>query len=430
MSTGHSPEQLAAENQRLRRAVAELSVLNEIATAISSTQSLDDIIQLMVRKCVKHLQVEQAAVMLLETEGDNQMLQTMVRQADSSTSFLPYRLDAELTGWMLHHRKPLLVTDLASDERFSSRTGDDIPVRSLISVPLVHQGKMIGTLTVFNKKTPEGFSAEDQRLLAIIGSQSAQVIENARLLKEEQALIRMQEEMRTAREIQDHLLPDNPTGLEGYDIAGHSIAAKEVGGDYYDFITLPDGRLAFSIGDITGKGLPAAMLMANTQATIRTCAVLNPEPAQVLENANRLLHDSTGIGKFVTLFYGVVDPVNHTITYTNAGHDQPYFLNADGSLQRLSTGGMVVGFMPNSSYEQETVPLTPGSRLVLYSDGITEAMDAADTEFGEARLESLATDHRGNPAADFIEAAMSAVRAHAGDTPQSDDMTLVVVGRK
>ncbi len=425
-------EALEEENRRLRRAVEELSILNQIATAINSTRTVDEIVSLMVRKCIIHLQVEQASVMLLDKQNKEHPLHTMVRRSDRTSDILPLRLDAELTGWVIRHQKPLAVNDLHHDERFQGSVNRDLPIHSLLSVPMITKGKMVGVVTVFNKKSPGGFTEEDQRLLAIISSQSAQVIENARLLEEEQRLLRMQEEMRLATEIQKRLLPPGAPDIPGYDIAGVSIPAKEVGGDYFDFIPLPQSQtcLAFCLGDVSGKGMPAALLMANLQAAVRTQAFTGPECDLCMENVSTLLYHNTGEDKFATVFYGTLNHHTHTLTYCNAGHDDPFLFTPGEGVRSLSTGGIVVGFMPRYDYRQETVSIAPGARLILYSDGITEAQNAADEEFGVHRLQRLIESHPRADSAEFVNLVIKAVQQFAGDTPQADDMTLVVIGRR
>ena len=425
-------QRLERENQRLRRAVDELSILNEIATAISSTQSLEDIIQLMVQKCVKHLHVEQAAVSMLDRDMAQQskLFQTMVRQVDTSHTMLPYRLDTQLTGWMLKNRQPLLINDLVHDKRFHHFNDDESShIHSLISVPLLNKGEIVGILSAFNKKTGD-LTIEDQRLLAIIATQSSQVIENARLLAEQQALIKVREEMRMAREIQVNLLPKAPPQVSGYDISAKSIPAREVGGDFFDFIERSNDKLIFCLGDGTGKGLPAAMLVANLQACIRSLAIMDLSPKDFISHANRLLYESTDAGKFVTFFMGLMDYRSGTFTYCNAGHDAPFVIRNNGERSQLDVGGVVLGFVPVYVYEEETISLASGDRLIIYSDGITEAMNGNDEEFSDARLMDMFAALKHLTAKDSIDQINTTVKAHAGDTPQSDDMTLMILDKK
>jgi len=420
---------LERENQRLRVAVEELSILNEIATAIASTLSLDLIVDLVVQKCVKHMEVEQGAVMLLEERDTQHPFRTMVRKADTMATVLPYRLGSQLTGWMLKNKKPLLSNDLDQDDRFQLRENEDLPIRSLLSVPLLLQGRMIGLLTVFNKKNAASFSEDDQRLLSIIAAQSAQVIENARLYKKEQFLTRMQEEMRMAERIQMNLLPDEPPAIEGYDIAGVSLPAKNVGGDYYDFIRADENHCAFCIGDVSGKGMPAALLMANLQAAVRGQTSLKASVEDCLKLSNNLLFQCTEENKFATFFYSVLDTRNHEICFCNAGHNPPLIFSESKKPVPLKTGGVVLGFMENFSYEKDFISFNPGELLLLYSDGITEAMNAEGEEFGEDRLKDVIMNNRNDSAEELVDKIIRTAKYHEGDQPQMDDMTALIVKR-
>jgi len=218
---------LEEENKRLRNAIAELSIINDIATTINSTQPVEQIVDIIVKKCVKHLNVEQGAIMLLDESDKEKPLHTMIREQQSSLDLLPYRFDAQLTGWMLKNQEPLLVNNLKEDERFKDLIDKTTPFESFLSVPLRVKNKMRGILTVFNKRSNEKFSSNDQKLLSIIASQSSQIIENARLLEEERNLQVLQEEMRVAKQTQINLLPKEFPVINGYQIAARTIPAKE-----------------------------------------------------------------------------------------------------------------------------------------------------------------------------------------------------------
>jgi phosphoserine phosphatase RsbU/P len=422
--------ELQEENRRLRTAIEELSVLNEISTAISSTQPLEQIIDLIVRKCVKHLKVEQGAVMLLNEQDQEKPFRTMIRKQDSVSNYLPYRFDAQLTGWMLKNKTPLLINDLAKDSRFNFMVNNEFPIHSLLSVPMNVKGKMIGLLTVFNKKTSTGFSDNDQRLLGIISAQSAQIIENARLYQEEQSLLHLQEEMRLAYEIQVDLLPKIQPKVLGYEIAGKSIPAKDVGGDYFDFIQIDEDRLAFCIADISGKGIPAAILMANLQASLRGQAKLDKSCKDCVSFTNDILYHNTAPNKFATLFYGILNNVTHEITYCNAGHNEPFLFSKENNLTKLSTGGLVAGIVPSYPFEEAKLSAQPGELLVLFSDGITEAMNSNEEEFGEDRLMKVILKNRTELPENLIEIIFNEVKNFCGSTAQMDDMTIVVVKKQ
>ncbi len=431
-----SSEDLAAKVQaqeaelgRLRRSVKELSIINEIATAIGSAMAVQQILDLITQKCVKHMEVEQGAVLLLDTGRQENQFHTVVRRIDQSRFDRPYRLDVSLTGWMLKNQQPLVVNDLARDPRFQYAAGEGASIRSLLSVPLMAKGKMIGQIALFNKKTPEGFSHEDQRMLAIIATQSAQVIENARLLEEEAALARMQEDLRLAYEIQVNLLPTESPALPGYELVGKSLPAKEVGGDFYDFIPLGTDRLAFSIGDISGKGMPAALLMSNVQATVRTQTLLHATPAECVQRANTQIYHCTRPGKFASMFYAQLQRDAHHLRYVNAGHNYPYLITRAGEVRRLEEGGVVLGVMESFPFAETAMPLAPGDLLLLYSDGITEAVNDKHEEFGEERMVRAIADYRHKPAEQLIRRVVTAVQDHAMGCAQSDDMTLVILKR-
>ncbi len=420
---------LEEENNRLRIAVEELSILNDIATAITTTQSVEQIVDLIIQKCVKHLKVEQGVVMLLDETNQNNPFHTMVRKQDTVSEILPFRLDTQLTGWMIRHKIPLLINDFENDSRFSWQAGKDIPIRSLLSVPMLMKGRMIGLITVFNKKQETGFTSSDQRLLAIIAAQSSNIIENARLYLEEQALFRLQEEMRLAKEIQINLLPNSFPQIEGYDIAATSIPAKDVGGDYFDFIPLTDDKIAFCLGDVSGKGMPAALLMANLQATLRGQSGVKVQASACITRSNSLLFKSTDPRKFATLFYGILDTQNHRISYSNAGHDNPFFIKANGEVERLSKGGIVLGFVPEFEFQEASVDIAEGDMLVLYSDGINEAMNGLEEEFGEENIARILLESMDESAETIINRLLEAVHHHVGETPQMDDMTIMVIRR-
>jgi sigma-B regulation protein RsbU (phosphoserine phosphatase) len=241
--------------------------------------------------------------------------------------------------------------------------------------------------------------------------------------------MRMQEEVRLASKIQMELLPQESPRLPGYEIAGRTIPAQTVGGDYFDFIPVDDHRIAICLGDVSGKGLPASLLMANLQATLRGQTLLNVSPKECLIRSNRLLFQSTSPEKFATLFYGILDVQQHVIRYSNAGHDHPFVLRRDHGPLRLSEGGIPLAMMNDFPYEEGQVTLSPGDVVVLYSDGITEAMNAAEEQFSEARVAAVLLKHQLEPPDVLIEQLTREVKEHADKTPQSDDMTVVVVKR-
>lgn len=420
-------ETFQLENQRLRRGLEELALLNELAREIGASVNTQEIIQSIIRRSLRAVHAEQGVITLLEPETIASM-KTLVRTRVSSMQQPAFHLEQSLQGWMLLHKKPLVVNDPQHDERFRGAQWEN-SIRSLVCVPLLIKSELKGIFTLYNKKTSEGFSTEDQRLLGIIAAQSAQVIENARLYEEEQALLRMQQEMKLATKIQLELLPKHAPKLSGYDLAGKSIPAQSVGGDYFDFIAIDEHRLALCVGDISGKGLPAAMLMANLQATMRSLSLTPSSVGECLGRANRLLHQSTDSEKFATLFYGVLDTRQHSLCYSNAGHNDPFVLSLQSAPRLLKIGGIMLGLLPQRTFAEETIALAPGEVLVIYSDGISEAVNVLDEQFGEERLLEVMREHWQASASELVERVLVAVQQHAGSAPQADDMTIMIVRR-
>jgi serine phosphatase RsbU (regulator of sigma subunit) len=352
----------------------------------------------------------------------------MVRGADTSREITPYRLGTLLQGWMLKYRKPLVVDDLRQDARFRDFVKDERLIRSLLSVPMMLGGRMVGLLNAFNKKGT-AFSDSDQRLLSIIASQSAQVIENARLCEEERALAAVRKEMDMAYQIQTDLLPKESPRIPGYDIAGMSIPARSVGGDYFDFIDAGDGKLAICLGDVSGKGMPAALLMANLQATLRSLVLQAPGPADCLKQANKLMFESTGMDRFVTLFFGLLDTNRHTLRYASAGHNPPLLTRQGSEPVLLEARGIILGCFEDAAYKEETLSLAQGDGITVYSDGITEATGTAEEEYGLEQLKSVIKSSAGVASRELNTGIIESVRSHQGGSPQLDDMTIVTLTR-
>lgn len=418
---------LEEENKRLKRAIEELSILNDLGRAISASLDSQEIMQTIIRRSLRAMSAEQGVITLVD-ERASQPMKTLVRTMVSSSDHEQFQVNQALLGWMHLNKKPLLLNSPRSDERFRGVRWDD-SIQTLLCVPLVVKSELKGVLTIFNKRGGGGFTDEDQRLLAIIAVQSGQVIETARLYEEEKAFMKMQEEVRLASKIQSELLPKSAPTIEGYEIAGTSIPAQVVGGDYFDFITIEDKRLAICLGDVTGKGLPASLLMANLQATLRGQTFLCPSPRECLVRSNKLLYHSTSPEKFATLFYAQLDVKNHTLVYSNAGHDFPFHFSEGDTPHRLKSGGLMLGAFEDFAFEEDTIPMKPGDVLVISSDGISEAMNSNLEQFGEERLQVIIREHRAAPPQEIIQKILTAVRAHAGDQPQSDDMTLIVLKR-
>ena len=266
-------------------------------------------------------------------------------------------------------------------------------------------------------------------VLALVVGALTYVYEYMRSRIEDEAAARgrLEHEMNVARDIQMELLPKTFPNISGLDVFGFTVPARHVGGDCYDVIDVGDGRLAITIGDVSGKGTPAAILMANMQAAVRALSESGVPPARLIEKANGLVHKFTEDSVFVTFFYGVLDTRSGRLDYVNAGHNPPCVLRRDGNKEYLDRGGIVVGIMPEASYEEGTIELGAGDDLVLYTDGITEAANTDDEMFGEARLEAALTEYRHGSAREIEERVYSRIKDFTAGAAQTDDLTMVIV---
>lgn len=423
-------QSLKEQNRKLQRAVDELAVLNDLAQSIGGSLDSEIVMRTIISRSTRAVGAEQGDVTLVDDEAEDKHLQTLVRSIVSSGKQSPLHMNENLLGWMLINKKPLKINDPANDDRFANVNWDE-SIRSVLSAPLMVKSKLIGMLTVYNKKEQPGFTDEDKRLLAIIAAQSAQVVENARLYEEEKEYQLVQKEMELASEIQKKLLPSKAPQIDGYSLGGRNLTAKSVGGDYFDFIQIDDSRWALCLGDISGKGLSASLLMSNLQAILRGQVLHLDTPDDILNHANIQLFHNTSSGRFATLFLGILDTEKHLLHFANGGHDYPFLLRNGSKIKRLSLNGIPLGIMEDSRYESGSIELQPGECLFVYSDGITESMNANEELFGEERLKELlisaASDIQDSDK--LIDNVFQASIEYCGKKQLSDDMTALVLIR-
>ena len=294
-------------------------------------------------------------------------------------------------------------------------------------IPLAHRGDLNGILCLGNKLTRTSFSAEDARLLNVLSDQIAIALENIDLYQAKMEKQHIEKEISVAREIQKMLLPYQIPQGKNFEISAMNIPSREVGGDYYDFIQLDDHHFGIAIGDISGKGIPGAMLMSNLQATLRASVWQFHEPADVMKRINNQIANTTSPEKFATFFYGILDSQKLTFTFTNAGHNYPVIKKRNGQSCHLTDGGLVIGVKPDFEYSQTTMRLFPGDTVVFYTDGITEALNPQIEEFGEQKLLDIIINypyHSAEELRNYIYEEM--IRFTQGES-QYDDLTLIVL---
>jgi serine phosphatase RsbU (regulator of sigma subunit) len=306
---------------------------------------------------------------------------------------------------------------------------------TVITLPLVNRGELIGLLNLGPRKSGQRYSPDDRELLNTLAVQVAPALHVAQMVREEQTQIRererIEQELRTARSIQRSLLPADPPELAGWRVATYYQPAREVGGDFYDFLLLDNGRLGIVIGDVSGKGIPAALVMASTRSMLRAAAQVTDAPGAVLARVNDLLYADTLPRMFVTCFYAILDLGSGRLRYANAGQDLPYRWHSGEAGELLATG-MPLGLMPETCYEEQEAILGDDERILFYSDGLIEAHDTSREMFGFPRLKSFVEEHAagGLPGTELIDALLLQLKRFTGESwEQEDDVTLVALQR-
>lgn len=297
-----------------------------------------------------------------------------------------------------------------------------------IAVPILSNEEVIGALNLESDRLG-AYAAGDAELLEAFAVAAAISIEKAILHRQMLDKHRLEQQIVTAREVQASLLPSRPPRLPGYDIEGVNLPAWDVGGDYFDYFPLSDGRLGLVIADVSGKGVPAALLMATFRAALRT-EVRQPRPiSAIIDDVHQTLVESMDNTRFVTAVYGVLDPRDATFTYVNCGHNPPMLLRAGGNPEFLPTDRWAVGMFASKTVAPSTVRLGRGDTLLLYTDGVIDVTDANQDDFGEDRLVRVVSGAAARPARDIIDTLLRATRAHGGRRQFDDDVTLLVVKR-
>jgi phosphoserine phosphatase RsbU/P len=350
---------------------------------------------------------------------------------DSATTIERLRKVPEPARVYLDDEKSWVNTELSLDERQNLAA-----LSPQLLLPLSVKDKLLGLISLGEKRSEEPYTSTDLRLLKSVASQTALALSNAQLsavIAEEVARReKLNREIEIAREVQERLFPQRLPEIAGLRYFGHCRTALGVGGDYYDFLTLPDGKLGVALGDVSGKGIAAALTMASLQACLRADAMrAGDDLAALIARVNNMVYEASTEDRYATLFYAQFDPATRRLTYVNAGHCPPILLRGPGaghSVERLDkAGGTVVGLVPDAAYEQAQIDLAAGDLLVIYTDGFSEAMSPKLEEWGETRLLEAVKSCDGLPAKEAISKIMQAADAFASGAPQSDDMTLVIL---
>ncbi len=408
--------------------VARLQTLTLLARELIEDRPMSELFGFITERVMQHLQPSRAAIGLLASDGQS-FINVEVRRRDAKDSS-ELTISQTLLNDLVQEKKALAYMDVGIDEKLSrAQSIISQGIHSIICAPMIIGGSIAGVLYVdflFNQRQ---ISEDDVRLVAQIASFAAIKLEQTRLREEAIEKRLIDEELKTASAIQRRLLPAAPTGIDGYTFAGTNRACRSVSGDYYDFAVRPDGRIYFVIGDVSGKGVTAGLMMAGLQASFRIFCKSDPDPATLVSDLNVALKENLPQSKFVTLFLGRLDTHTGVIEYVNAGHTPPLLVRRN-SVEELGETDPLLGVITLAEYANRRLLLEPGDSLILFTDGVSEAEDTEGRVLSTNDLaENVAPLH--GASADVLATVVdAAVIAHAGDVEAlGDDVTVVVVSR-
>jgi phosphoserine phosphatase RsbU/P len=385
---------------------------------LAGHQPLEEVFSTILQLALSAVQAERGVILTLE-KGE------LVLRASKGEGFA---VSTKVRDRVLSEKCSLMVTDAQREAGFREQKSIVLHgVRSILAVPLQTREQVIGLLYVDNGAVIRPFSKEDLELLTVMANVAAIRIEHARLAEVEQAEKLMEMELAQASEIQQSLLPSEAPACPGYDIAGYNLPCHAVGGDYYDFLLYPDGRLGLAVGDVSGKGLPAAIMMSSLQARMHMLVESSPDPARALTALNHSVTERCPLGKFITMVFGLLDPATGRFAYANAGHNYPLLIRADGQVEQLRRGGLVLGLNSAVEYPLDECALHPGDLIALYSDGLTEARRPSGDEFGERGLSDFLLERRTSSCSSMVKGLVDHVRAWTGQPLFQDDFTVVLL---
>ena len=418
------------------RRVHEQAALLDLSNQLLGRSDLDDLMGYLVEEVRRLLRVDASALLLPGDQPDR-----LIFGAASGWRVDPvasqYDVPSDAGGGpalVMRSRELLLVEDVEADN--SDTCGADWlrseGFRGHALVPLVVDSRSIGVLMI-DMRQPRLWDQDEVRFLRLMANQAAIAIEQARLHREEIERQRLEQELAVGRQIQFSMLPEGRPAVPGWAFDAFYQPARQVGGDFYDFFELPGepGRLGIVIADVADKGVPAALMMALSRAVIRAAALEDRGPAATLRQANQLILKDSRDSLFVTAFYAVLDTGSGRLTFANAGHNRPLWLRVGtGEVHELAARGIALGAIEEAELEERAIDVAPGDVLVLYTDGVTEAMDAEGEPFGVERLRQIVAAHPHASPEQIISVLEGAVRDFAGGAPQSDDIALFVVWRR
>ncbi len=398
-----------------------LGLISKVGVALLSSSGLDDTLH----------QVAALVFMLRDETAEGGMKITVARVRGREEKIEEVRISRTVLDEVMKNGKSVLTSDAQHDPRFASQTMSLLGIRSVLAVPLsISQTEVFGIIYADSPAFEANFTEEHLNILTTLASVASIRVENARLLEERFERERMERELALATEIQQSFQPSAPPVMDDYEFQGISFSCYEIGGDYYDFIPRHDGKMLVALGDVSGKGTAAALLMSSVHAAIHAQVAAKTSLYEMVKSVNQYLAENTPSNRFVTLFVAELDPQTGALKYINAGHNPPLVARSGGQVEQLESGGFPLGILPMADFEVGEINLDAGEALVIYSDGVSEANNLQEEEFGMERLIQVVSRNLNSSAAGMRDKVESALSAFTKTAAPNDDITLVIVKRK
>jgi phosphoserine phosphatase RsbU/P len=399
---------------------APLQALIRAGQELSENRPLEELFQVILDLGIEAVNAQRGVLMLLEGSE-------LVPQAHKGDGF---RISTAVRDKVMKERSSVLVRDAQLDDAFKGRMSIvEQKVHTMMAVPLQTKDNIIGLIYVDSPFVLREFTKDDLNLLTVMASICAVRIENARLALVEERERIMKRDLTQAAEIQGGMLPGKAPDVPGADLAGFNVPCRTVGGDYYDFFPYPDGRLGLTLGDVSGKGMPASLMMMALHARVQVLAEDPRDLAAFMTRLNKTTCATCPANRFITFFFCVLDTRTGELAFANAGHNPPIIIRANGEAEMLEGGGPVLGILPIAPYKEMHAELHTGDMLVIYSDGVTEATNLSYEEYDEERFINVLKANRHRASAEIVNAVTQSLGEFAAGAPQADDITLVVAKR-
>ena len=416
------------ESSRAARQSDLLALISKISVALLDTATLNETLDQVVSMVFQAVPADRSMIMMRDEKSPDLKV-AVARLRDRAGEVGEIRISRSVIDEVVANGKSVLTSDAQADPRFAGGTVMLQGVRSVLAVPLGVGEKVFGIVYADSPLAEGRFTEDHLKVLTTLASVAAIRVQNARLLEEQMERVRLERELQVASEIQQRFQPASAPQVAGYELQGISFPCYEIGGDYYDFIQREDGKLVVALGDVSGKGPAAALLMSSLHAAVHAQADNHDSLAKTIGAVNRYLVDSTPANRFVTLFYAELDPRAGSLAFLNAGHNPPLIVHAGGTMEQLASGGLPLGIMSNAEFREGKTRLHPGDVLVIYSDGVSEAVNPKGEEFGPTRLYEVVARNLDASAAGIRDRIESALTKFCQGTPAADDITLVICKR-